>query len=50
MDKITYDERENHLAIVCGDFNVNSIPESEGMKQMILKANPLNSTFIEQAE
>jgi hypothetical protein len=47
MEQVPLEERENHLAIVCGDFNVNSIPESEGMKQMILNANPLNSSFIE---
>lgn len=36
--------------MVCGDFNVNSLPESDDVKKMILKANIENQAFIDESE
>jgi len=30
------------MAIICGDFNVNALEESEDVKAMLLKAHPEN--------
>jgi len=38
-----------HLALICGDFNVNSLPETEDTKRMILKAHSENSRYLELA-
>lgn len=35
------------LNIICGDFNVNSLPETEDVKNMIIRADPLNSKFLD---
>jgi hypothetical protein len=40
---------DNHLALICGDFNVNALEESEDIKAMLLKAHPENGRYIEAA-
>lgn len=35
------------LNLICGDFNVNSLPETDDVKNMILRADPLNAKFLE---
>jgi len=34
---------ENSLNLICGDFNVNSLPETEDVRNMIITADPRNS-------
>lgn len=36
----------SHLALICGDFNVNALPESEGVQEMILQAHPENDAYL----
>lgn len=47
ISEIPKSESQSHLALICGDFNVNSLPESEDVKEMILRQNPRNQEFID---
>jgi hypothetical protein len=49
LSQVPASEQDSHLALICGDFNVNVLPESEDVKRMILKGNPGNQPFIEEA-
>ena len=37
------------MTLVCGDFNVNSLPESADMRAYYLAANPRNNAFLDEA-
>ena len=37
------------MVLICGDFNVNGLPESSDFQNMILKAHPDNSVYLEAA-
>ena len=37
------------LVLICGDFNVNGLPESLDVQNMILKAHPDNRVYLEAA-
>ncbi|TNV78993.1 hypothetical protein FGO68_gene14319 [Halteria grandinella] len=45
-----HEDLANHMAIICGDFNVNALEESEDVKAMLLKAHPENIKFLEEAK
>lgn len=37
------------LTVICGDFNVNSLPETEDVKRMIISADARNERYLEIA-
>jgi hypothetical protein len=38
------------MAIICGDFNLNALEESDDVKAMLLKAHPENQKYIDAAK
>ena len=44
--KTKYCDPATDLVLICGDFNVNGLPESSDFKNMILKAHPDNSVYL----
>ena len=40
----------DHLVLVCGDFNINPLKESDENKEFILSYGELNHNFIKQSE
>ena len=45
--KTTKNDDIEAMNLICGDFNVNSLPETEDVKNMILRADPLNQKFLD---
>jgi hypothetical protein len=40
----------DHIALICGDFNINALKESTESTEYILSYNEKNSEFLKEAE
>ena len=40
----------NHIVLITGDFNINSLKDSEDFKEHVLSYNELNHAFLKYSE
>lgn len=40
----------NHMVLICGDFNINSLEDTEESKQYVLSYNERNIDFLKASE